>query len=245
MNRIHPTPHPAPPSGAVIGLLGGMSWPSTITYYRGLNAGAAARLGGSHSARVVIWSDDYAEVERMQLAGDWDAAAHWIADGALRLRAAGADVLGIACNTMHRVADAAREASGLPLVDIVDTAADAARDRRISRAAVLGTRFTAATGMYTRSLTARGIEPVLPSPSDQELLDRLIYGELCLGTIGERSREEMAGLVERLTDGAGADGIVLACTELNLLMDADAPGGPPVVDTARAHVDALLAASLS
>ncbi|MFE9561187.1 aspartate/glutamate racemase family protein [Streptomyces sp. NPDC006487] len=228
---------------AVIGLLGGMSWPSTITYYRAINEAVAGRLGGSHSARIVIWSQDYAEVEERQLAEDWQGAGELLALGARRLEAAGADLLAIACNTMHRVADAVRAAGSLPLIDIVEVTAEAARGRGITRAAVLGTRFTAEGGQFARALTARGIEPVLPAPGDQALIDRLIYEELCLGTVSAPGAAAFRDLRARLC-ADGVDGVVLACTELGLLLTPAERAARELVDTVEAHVDALVNASL-
>ncbi|MEU6312355.1 amino acid racemase [Streptomyces sp. NPDC047014] len=228
---------------AVIGLLGGMSWPSTLTYYRALNEGIGKALGGSHSARVVIWSQDYAEVERRQLAGDWEGAGALLAAGARRLAAAGADMVAIACNTMHRVSGAVRTACELPLIDIVEVTAEATRRRGITRAAVLGTRFTAQDGLFDGALAARGIEPVLPGAADQRLIDHIIYDELCRGTVSDRAAVAFAGLRKRLR-GEGADGLILACTELGLLLPPAEHLSPAVVDTVEVHVQALVAASL-
>ncbi|WP_432065377.1 aspartate/glutamate racemase family protein [Streptomyces sp. C10-9-1] len=228
---------------AVIGLLGGMSWPSTLTYYRALNEGVGRALGGSHSARVVIWSQDYAEVERRQLAGDWDGAGALLAAGARRLEAAGADLVAIACNTMHRVSGAVRAACDLPLVDIVEVTAEAARRRGVSRAAVLGTRFTARGALFDGALAARGVEPVLPGPADQALIDHIIYDELCRGTVSDAAAAAFTDLRERLRN-EGVDGVILACTELGLLVPAAERGSPAVLDTAEVHVEALVAASL-
>ncbi|MFG2310954.1 aspartate/glutamate racemase family protein [Streptomyces sp. NPDC048566] len=228
---------------AVIGLLGGMSWPSTLAYYRALNEGVAKALGGSHSARVVIWSQDYAEVERLQLSGDWDGAGDLLAAGARGLEAAGADLVAIACNTMHRVSGAVRAACDLPLVDIVEVTAEAARQRGISRAAVLGTRFTAGGALFDAALTARGVEPVLPGPADQALIDRIIYDELCRGSVTDAATRAFTDLRERLR-GEGVDGVILACTELGLLLPTAEHGRPAVLDTVDVHVEALVAASL-
>ena len=227
----------------VIGLLGGMSWPSTLTYYRDLNKAVQARLGGSHSARVLIWSDDYHAIERMQLAGDWVAAGDSLARAATRLEAAGAELLGIACNTMHRVSAAVRARTATPLVDLVDATADAAAALSIVRPALLGTRFTAEMGMFQGKFGVRGISSVLPSPKDQQLLDQIIYGELCVGVVTERSRKTLTTLMTKVLED-GADAIVLACTELNLLMDARQVHAAPVLDTTRVHVEALVHASL-
>ncbi|MEV6394696.1 amino acid racemase [Streptomyces sp. NPDC051907] len=229
---------------AVIGLLGGMSWPSTIAYYRAVNEGVGRSLGGSHSARVMIWSEDYAEVERRQLDEDWQGAGDVLALGARRLEAAGADLLAIACNTMHRVAGAVRAASSLPLIDIVEVTAEATRRRGIARAAILGTRFTAQGGRFTGELAARGVEPVLPEPGDQALIDRIVYEELCLGTVSQSAAAAFRDLRDRL-HADGADGVVLACTELGLLLSPAEHTAQTVVDTVQAHVEALVTASLA
>ncbi|WP_381561201.1 aspartate/glutamate racemase family protein [Streptomyces eurythermus] len=228
---------------AFIGLIGGMSWPSTLTYYREINQRVARKLGGSHSARLIIWSDDYAEVERMQLCGEWKAAGERLAASARSLEAAGADVLGIACNTMHRVADRVRESTGLPLVDLVESAADAALSRGVGRAVVLGTRYTAELPSYTQHLESRGIARQ-PVPVDiQRALDRMIYEELCLGEVTEESRRLLRGMISALV-AAGADGVLLACTELGLLVSHGTVEGAALIDTADVHVDALVAASV-
>ncbi|MEV6581954.1 amino acid racemase [Streptomyces sp. NPDC051582] len=228
---------------AVIGLLGGMSWPSTLTYYRAVNEGVGKALGGSHSARVVIWSQDYAEVERLQLAGDWEGAGELLAAGARRLAAAGADMVAIACNTMHRVSGAVRAACDLPLIDIVEVTAEATRRRGIARAAVLGTRFTSQGGLFDGALAARGVEPVRPGAGDQRLIDRIIYDELCRGTVSDWAAAAFTDLRERLR-GDGVDGAVLACTELGLLLTPAERVSPAVVDTVDVHVEALVTASL-
>ncbi|WP_331735341.1 amino acid racemase (plasmid) [Streptomyces sp. NBC_00597] len=229
---------------AVIGLLGGMSWPSTLTYYRAVNEGVGKVLGGSHSARMVIWSQDYAEVERRQLAEDWEGAGELLAEGARRLAAAGADMLAIACNTMHRVSGAVRVACDLPLIDIVEVTAEATRSRGMTRAAVLGTRFTSQGGLFNGALAARGVEPVLPAPGDQRLVDRIIYDELCRGTVSDAAASAFTQLRERLR-GDGVDGFILACTELGLLVPPSERVSPEIVDTVDVHVQALVTASLT
>jgi len=228
----------------VIGLLGGMSWPSTITYYRNINKAVQSRLGGSHSARLLIWSDDYEKVERMQLSGQWEAAGDWLAESAARLEAGGADVLGIACNTMHKVSDAVRRRVALPLVDMIEVTAAAAQRMGCSRAAILGTRFTLQMGKYSELLARSGVEPVLPSPEEIQQIDRLIYEELCVGVVKPEARDLLKQIVSRLV-ADGVDSIVLACTELNLLLDEQQIDGAVVIDTAQVHIDALVDASLS
>jgi aspartate racemase len=227
----------------VIGLLGGMSWPSTIFYYRALNEGAQQALGGSHSARVLVWSGDYAEVERLQLEQRWDEAGQLLAAGARRLEAAGAEVLGIACNTMHRVADAVRAVTPIALVDIVEATAAEASDRQVRCAALLGTAFTIESAMYDRALVQRGITPLVPAGADRDLVDRIIYEELCLGRFSSASRAALGEMFARLAE-AGADAVLLACTELGEAMSGWQIADVEVIDTARVHVRSLLTASL-
>jgi aspartate racemase len=233
-----------PTNARVIGLLGGMSWPSTITYYRNINKAVQSRLGGSHSARLLIWSDDYEKVERMQLAGEWEAAGDWLAESACRLQAGGAEVLGIACNTMHKVSDAVRSRVALPLVDMIEVTASAAKEMRCARTAILGTRFTLEMGKYSELLARFDIEPVLPSPEEIRQVDQMIYQELCVGIVKPETRDALRRIVSRLV-ADGVDSIVLACTELNLLLDEHQIDGANVIDTAQVHINALVDASLN
>lgn len=233
-----------PARAKLIGLLGGMSWCSTVTYYREINRAVQARLGGSHSARLLVWSDDYEQVERMQLAGEWEQAGEWLARAALRLEAAGAEVLGIACNTMHRVAPAVREGTQLPLVDMVEVAAGAAARRSVTRAALLGTGFTLDMGQYQSHLRQRGIGVVDLSDHDRAIVDHAIYHELCLGVVSDATGHAIRRVADRVV-AQGADAVILACTELNLVFENHgAVRGAPVIDAASEHVAALVAASL-
>lgn len=232
-----------PDDARIIGLIGGLSWPSTITYYREINRIVQSRLGGSHSARLLIWSDDYHQVEQMQLNGQWREAGEWLADSAARLEAGGADLLGIACNTMHNVADAIQGRTALPLIDIVDVAcaACAAND---CPTAVLGTSFTVRNGRFVAELDRRGSRPIIPSGDDMAELDRLIYEELCLGQVSERARHILERIIARLA-AQGAGQILLACTELNLLIGTESLDGVRIIDAARVHIEALADASLA
>jgi aspartate racemase len=228
----------------VIGLLGGMSWPSTETYYRQINLLVHNRLGASHSARILIWSDDYENIERMQLSGRWEDAGRWLAKGAKRLEAGGADLLGIACNTMHKVAPEVRKSIAIPLVDLIEAAAKAAAEKGCSNTAVLGTCFTVSMGRYQEELSRHGIQTMLPVSADQKMVDEIIYNELCRGVVEKQSRKKLQKVISRLAD-AGADSIMLACTELNLLFDEDAcPGRLRLIDSAMAHIHYLVEAAM-
>ncbi|MGL5865269.1 MAG: aspartate/glutamate racemase family protein [Dermatophilaceae bacterium] len=227
----------------VIGLLGGMSWPSTITYYKALNHGAQQHLGGAHSARILLWSGDYANVERVQLEQRWDDAGQLLAEGARRLEAAGADVLAIACNTMHRVGAAVRSATALPLIDIVEATTIEARTRRSRCAGLLGTLSTIESTIYPTALDRAGIPTIVPADPDQKLLDHVIYEELCRGRLSPLSRRTLTDIADHLVD-AGADTLILACTELGEAMADWRSDDVQVLDATQAHVTALLAVSL-
>ncbi len=217
-----------------IGMIGGMSWESTVPYYRIANETVAQRLGGLHSAKIVLASVDFDEVERMQRAGDWEAAGRMLAGTARALEGAGADFLLVCTNTMHRVAPAIEAAVRIPLLHIADAAAAEMKAKGVRTAGLLGTRFTMEQDFYRARLRERhGIEAMIPLEADRELVHRVIYDELCLGKVLEGSREEyrriMRGLVER-----GAQAIVLACTEIPMLVG---PGDAavPVIDTTALH----------
>lgn len=227
----------------VIGLIGGMSWVSSTVYYQRINQTVQDRLGSSHSARLLLWSDDYERVEKAQLSGDWVEAGKLLALAARRLESGGAEILAVACNTMHRVASAVRETSDLPFVDLVDSTSRAAHAHGVRRAVVLGTRFTLEMPRYHESLLAHGVEPVIPECADRELLDRVIYDELCIGVISDSARHILQQVVGRAI-ASGADGVILACTELGLVVDDDVAQGASIVDSTEAHVAALVEASL-
>ncbi|MEL1264820.1 aspartate/glutamate racemase family protein [Pseudoxanthomonas putridarboris] len=219
-----------------LGMIGGMSWESTLPYYRVVNETVRAQLGGLHSARLVLYSMDFHDIERLQHAGDWDAAGQAMADAARALRAAGADLLVLCTNTMHKVATAIEQATPLPLLHIADATADAIRAAGLARVGLLGTRFTMEQDFYPARLRRHGIETLVPDAAGREAVHRIIYGELCLGRVTESSRrrfrDTMAQLVER-----GAEGIVLGCTEIMLLVQ---PGDArvPTFDTTTLHARA-------
>lgn len=203
-----------------IGLLGGMSWESTALYYRLLNEDVRDRLGGFHSARLVLASVDFAEVEAMQVAGDWEAAGRLLAAEARGLQAAGAECVVLCTNTMHKVADAIEAAVDVPLLHLADVTADAVRAAGLDRVALLGTRFTMAQPFYADRLRSHGIDVLVPERDDLTLVHDVIYDELVLGVVREESRAAYVDVVRRLV-GRGAGGVVLGCTEIELLIGPD------------------------
>ncbi len=223
---------------AVIGMLGGMSWESTAEYYRLVNELVRERLGGLHSARCLVASVDFAEVERMQAEGRWDDAAVLLAEAARGLEAGGADLLLLCTNTMHKVADEVAAAITVPFVHLADATADTLLRSGVRRVGLLGTAFTMEQDFYRDRLSARGVEVVLPGAEDRAEVHRVIYEELCLGVLDATSRERYRAVIARLvTDGAEA--VVLGCTEIGLLVDAS-DSAVPLVDTTRVHAEAAV-----
>ena len=226
-----------------IGLLGGMSWESTAIYYRLVNELVRERLGGLHSARLLLASVDFAEIEEMQVAGDWDRAGDLLAAEASRLERAGADFLLLCTNTMHKVADAVEDAVSIPLLHLGDATAQAVLASGIQSVGLLGTGFTMSEGFYRDRLASHGLTVLVPSPEDQQLVHRVIYDELCLGVVREESRAAYVEVVGRLV-AQGAEGVVLGCTEIEMLI------GPEDVDvttfpTTRLHVEAAVDRALA
>jgi len=201
-----------------IGLIGGMSWESTAAYYALLNETVHARLGGYHAAECVLHSFDFARIERLQRENDWPALTRLMLDAGIRLREAGADFLVICANTMHIMADEAERASGIPVLHIADAAAAAIRADGLRRVGLLGTKFTMEKDFYVKRLREKhGIEALVPDAADRETVHGVIFGELVHGVVRDSSREKLLGVIERLT-GQGAEGVVLGCTELPLLL---------------------------
>lgn len=220
-----------------IGLIGGMSWESTLPYYRQINETVRERLGGLHSARLVLYSVDFHEVERLQHKGDWTAAGALLAGAAQALQRAGADFLVLATNTMHKVADTIDSAVEIPLLHIADPTANAIRAAGLQRIGLLGTRFTMEQPFYRERLEQlHGIEVLVPDAAQRELVHRVIYEELCLGRVLDESRQAyrqvIANLVER-----GAQAVILGCTEIGLLVGAE-DASVPLFDTTVLHAQA-------
>jgi aspartate racemase len=228
----------------LIGLLGGMSWPSTITYYREINKRVQKIFGGSHSARLLIWSDDYHQIEQMQLNQDWSSACSLLADRAVTMQAAGADLIGIACNTMHIAVPAIRERINIDIVNMIDSTTAHAADIGISRVGVLGTKTTMRMGFFDEYLANYGIEKINLSKKHEELINRLIYEELCLGVVSDEASSIVKDVVLALAQ-SGADGVILACTELSLIKGATLMGRIPIIDATSVHIDSLVNATIS
>ena len=230
-------------SGArVIGLLGGMSWESSADYYRLLNETVRDRLGGLHSARCVLLSVDFAVIEKLQAAGRWEQAGELLAADAERLQAAGADLLLLCTNTMHKVADQVQAAVGIPLLHIADVTAAAVVAAGLHRVALLGTAFTMEQDFYRDRLASHGLDVLVPAADDRAVVHRIIYDELCVGIVRDESRDAYKGVIERLV-AAGAQGVILGCTEIEMLIGpADSP--VPVFPTTALHVAAAVDAVL-
>jgi aspartate racemase len=228
----------------VLGLLGGMSWESTVEYYRLLNEETRSRLGGLHSAPLLLWSVDFAEIEELQAAGAWDEAGARLASAAQALVRAGAEILVLCTNTMHKVADAIEAAVDVPFVHIVDSVAASISAAGMRRVGLLGTRFTMEEPFWADRMRRHGIEVVVPGAEDRDTVHRIIYEELCLGVFRDASRASYVEIIDRLA-ADGADGVVLGCTEIELLVrpgDTRVPVFPSTALHVRSAVDAALGA---
>ena len=219
-----------------LGLIGGMSWESTIPYYRIINERVRDKLGGLHSAKLVLHSVDFAEIEALQHAGDWDAAGTLLAGAARGLRMAGAEALVVCTNTMHLVAPAIEAAVDIPLLHIADATAARIHAAGLACVALLGTRFTMEQAFYRERIEAAGIAVLTPHLAQRQYVHRVIYDELCLGRTLDASRDGYRAIMSDLV-ARGAQGVILGCTEIGLLVgagDADVP----LFDTTRIHAQA-------
>jgi aspartate racemase len=225
-----------------IGLIGGMSWESTAHYYRVINQETAARRGGLHSAPLIVHSVDFAPIAAMQSAGDWEGAGRQLAGIARDLEVAGAEVIGLATNTMHIIADQITDAITVPFIHIADPTSDALLADGFETVGLLGTRFTMEMDFYRDRLTARGLTALIPDV-DRTNLNGIIYDELCRGVVREESRRIYIAAIERLA-ARGAEAVILGCTEITMLID-DAISPLPVYDTTDLHAKALVSAALS
>ncbi|HEU5037307.1 MAG TPA: aspartate/glutamate racemase family protein [Nocardioides sp.] len=226
-----------------IGLIGGMSWESTALYYQLINQGMAERLGGLHSADCLLASVDFAPIARLQAEERWDEAGDILADKARTLEAAGADLLVLCTNTMHKVAPVIGAAVDIPLLHIADVTADAARSAGLTRVGLLGTAFTMEQPFYRDRLTAHGLDVAVPDAPARALMHRIIFDELCRGIVSPASREQVRDIVTGLVAN-GADGIILGCTEIELLITPE-DSTVPVLATTALHAAAAVDAALA
>lgn len=216
-----------------IGLLGGMSWESTVTYYQMINEAVKRRLGGLHSAALVLYSVDFAEIEKCQAEGDWERSGEILGEAAAALERAGAEMILICTNTMHKVAPQIQANIQVPLVHIAEATADELNRRGIRRAALLGTKYTMTQDFYKAKLVEAGIEVLVPDEADMETVNDVIYQELCLGEIRAESKEKFLAIIRRL-ESQGAEGVILGCTEIGLLVKQE-DVELPVFDTTLIH----------
>lgn len=227
-----------------IGLLGGMSWESTVTYYQLINQGIKREMGGLHSAEIVMRSVDFQPIETCQMAGDWDKTASILSAAACDIEKAGADVLLICTNTMHKVADQILESVNIPLLHIADATADHLKKQGIGRVGLLGTAFTMEQAFYKdRLINKHGINVLVPNEEDRKLVHNIIYQELCLGTITESSKQEYLRIVQELAK-EGAEGVILGCTEIGLLIQQQ-DTEVTLFDTVAIHADAAVQFSVN
>lgn len=222
-----------------IGLIGGMSWESSLEYYRLLNQGVKARLGGLHSAKCLLYSLDFAEVEAFQVQGQWEQAGRALSAAARALERGEAECIVLCTNTMHKVAEAIESAVHIPLLHIADATARAVLSQGIHRIGLLGTRFTMEQPFYKDRLSERyGLEVLIPEPQERRIVDRVIYAELVLGKIHDPSRQKYLDIIQGLA-AQGAEGIILGCTEIGLLLK-QADSQLPLFDTTALHAEAAL-----
>ncbi|MBE6907519.1 MAG: aspartate/glutamate racemase family protein [Ruminococcaceae bacterium] len=226
-----------------IGLIGGMSWESTVTYYQIINQTIKRTLGGLHSAKCLLYSVDFFEIEECQSKGDWAKSAEILSDAAQRLEKAGADFIVICTNTMHKVANTIQNAVSIPILHIAEVTARQLKANDISKVALLGTKYTMEQDFYRSKLTQNGITVVVPDENDRELINSVIYNELCLGVIQEASRQKFLSIINGLAD-QGAQGAILGCTEIGLLVgqkDTDVP----LFDTTLIHAESAALYSIA
>ena len=216
-----------------IGLIGGMSWESSLEYYRIINEEVKAKLGGLHSAKCILYSVDFEEIERCQAEGDWESSGKLLGDAALSLEKAGADMILICTNTMHKVIGHIEEKVSLPILHIADSTAKQIQKSKISTVGLLGTRYTMEQDFYKTRIETNGIKVLIPSEEDRKVINKVIHEELCLVEIQQSSKEYYKKVIKDLVDD-GAEGIILGCTEIGLLVKPE-DSEVPLFDTAVIH----------
>lgn len=216
-----------------IGLIGGMSWESSLEYYRIINEEVKAKLGGLHSAKCILYSVDFEEIERYQAAGDWESSGKLLGDAALSLEKAGAEIILICTNTMHKVIGYIEEKVSLPILHIADSTAKQIQKSKISTVGLLGTKYTMEQDFYKTRIESNGIKVLIPNDENRKVINKVIYEELCLGKIQQSSRNHFKKVIKGLVDD-GAEGIILGCTEIGLLVKPE-DSEVPLFDTAVIH----------
>ena len=218
-----------------IGLIGGMSWESTVTYYKIINETVKEKLGGLHSAKCILYSIDFQEIEECQANGNWEKSGEILGEAANNLEKAGADFIVICTNTMHKVVNQIKEKISIPILHIAEMTAEKILEKGLKNIALLGTKYTMEQDFYKSKLIEKGINVIIPDKNDIEIINKVIYDELCLGTINSNSKKKFLEIVDKLRS-KGAEGIILGCTEIGLLIkneDTDVP----LFDTAIIHAE--------
>ena len=218
-----------------IGLIGGMSWESTVTYYKIINETVKEKLGGLHSAKCILYSVDFQEIEECQANGNWEKSGEILGEAAYNLEKAGADFIVICTNTMHKVVNQIKEKISIPILHIAEMTAEKILEKGLKNIALLGTKYTMEQDFYKSKLIEKGINVIIPDKNDIEIINEVIYDELCLGTINSDSKKKFLEIVDKLRS-KGAEGIILGCTEIGLLInktDTDVP----LFDTAIIHAE--------
>ena len=218
-----------------IGLIGGMSWESTVTYYKIINETVKEKLGGLHSAKCILYSVDFQEIEECQANGNWEKSGEILGEAANNLEKAGADFIVICTNTMHKVVNQIKEKISIPILHIAEMTAEKILEKGLKNIALLGTKYTMEQDFYKSKLIEKGINVIIPDKNDIEIINKVIYDELCLGIINSNSKKKFLEIVDKLRN-KGAEGIILGCTEIGLLIkneDTDVP----LFDTAIIHAE--------
>lgn len=224
-----------------IGLIGGMSWESTIPYYSIINEYVRENMGGLHSAKIILYSVEFDEIEKCQSSGEWEKSGEILGDAAKKLEGAGADIILICTNTMHKVYEQVQGQVNVPILHIADAMADSLGNDNVKAVALLGTKYTMTQDFYKKKLTDRGLKVLVPDANDIELVNDIIFKELCLGIINDSSRKELSRIIAGLKD-KGAEAVILGCTEIGLLVHAE-DSALKLYDTTVIH--ALCAARLA